>query len=50
MEGVADIHIVSDDYKLVSAKWKVNPTEIDLGDDVSIKQGASQFDGRALFN
>ncbi len=39
MDGVADIHVVSDDYKLVSAKWKVDPTEIDLGDGVVIKQG-----------
>ena len=39
MEAVADIHMVSDNYKLVSAKWKVDPTEIDLGDGVKIKQG-----------
>ncbi len=36
MEGIADIHIVSDDYKLVSAKWKVQATCIDLGDGVKI--------------
>ncbi|WP_017733655.1 3-deoxy-7-phosphoheptulonate synthase [Nafulsella turpanensis] len=36
MPGIADIHIVSDDYKLVSAKWKVEPSVIDLGDGVSI--------------
>ena len=36
MEGVADIHRVSDDYKLVSRKWKVNRTAIDLGDGVVI--------------
>lgn len=41
LEGIKDIHIVSDDYKLVSAKWKVNPTQIDLGDDVKI--GGGQF-------
>jgi 3-deoxy-7-phosphoheptulonate synthase len=40
MEGVLDIHEVSDNYKLVSAKWKVDPTEIDLGDGVIIKQGS----------
>ncbi|GJM28192.1 MAG: 3-deoxy-7-phosphoheptulonate synthase [Cyclobacteriaceae bacterium] len=39
MEGVADIHVVSDNYKLVSAKWKVDPSEVDLGDGVNIKQG-----------
>lgn len=39
MEGISDIHIVSDDYKLVSKKWKVKSTEIDLGDGVVIKDG-----------
>jgi 3-deoxy-7-phosphoheptulonate synthase len=39
MEGIADIHFVSDDYKLVSRKWKVNPTIIDLGDGVTIEEG-----------
>lgn len=38
-EGIQDIHIVSDDYKLVSKKWKVAPTAIDLGDGVAIKDG-----------
>ena len=38
MEGVKDIYRVSDSYKLVSRKWKVNPTSIDLGDDVLIKE------------
>ncbi|GGF37193.1 3-deoxy-7-phosphoheptulonate synthase [Echinicola rosea] len=38
-EGIQDIHIVSDAYKLVSKKWKVNPTSIDLGDGVFIKEG-----------
>ncbi|MFZ4549708.1 MAG: 3-deoxy-7-phosphoheptulonate synthase [Bacteroidales bacterium] len=36
MAGVKDVHIVSDSYKLVSKKWKVNYTAIDLGDGVSI--------------
>ena len=36
MPGVKDVHIVSDDYKLVSRKWKVNSTIIDLGDGVTI--------------
>lgn len=38
MEGVEDIHRVTDNYKLVSRKWKVNNTKIDLGDDVIIKR------------
>ncbi|MFC2125884.1 3-deoxy-7-phosphoheptulonate synthase [Bacteroidota bacterium] len=41
MNGIQDIHIVSDNYKLVSRKWKVNPTSIDLGDEVKI--GAGHF-------
>ena len=40
MPGVKDIHQVSDDYKLVSRKWKVDPTEIDLGDGVNIRKGS----------
>ena len=36
MPGVKDVHIVSDSYKLVSKKWKVNNKAIDLGDGVSI--------------
>jgi len=39
MKGIADIHRVSDDYKLVSRKWKVRRTEIDLGDGVVIGEG-----------
>ncbi|MTI21121.1 3-deoxy-7-phosphoheptulonate synthase [Fulvivirga sp. RKSG066] len=39
MPGIADIHRVSDDYKLVSKKWKVKNTEIDLGDGVVISEG-----------
>lgn len=38
MAGIRDIHIVSDDYKLVSNKWKVDKTTIDLGDGVLIGQ------------
>lgn len=37
--GVADVHRVTDVYKLVSRKWKVKPTRIDLGDDVVIGEG-----------
>jgi len=40
MAGVADIHRVSDDYKLVSNKWKVGHSIIDLGDDVMIGDGS----------
>lgn len=40
MRGIADIHRVSDDYKLVSRKWKVNRTHIDLGDGVVIGDGS----------
>jgi len=32
LPGVRDVHRVSDAYKLVSRKWKVHSTEIDLGD------------------
>lgn len=40
MPGISDIHIVSDDYKLVSRKWKVHPTKIDLGDGVVMGEGS----------
>jgi 3-deoxy-7-phosphoheptulonate synthase len=40
LKGIADIHRVSDDYKLVSRKWKVERTHIDLGDDVVIGNGS----------
>lgn len=36
MKGIMDIHRVSDDYKLVSRKWKVGRTHIDLGDGVVV--------------
>jgi len=36
LEGIEDIHRVSDAYKLVSKKWKTNRTIINLGDDVTI--------------
>ena len=39
LQGIADIHRVSDDYKLVSRKWKVGRTQIDLGDGVVIGDG-----------
>lgn len=43
MDGISDIHIVSDDYKLVSKKWKVKPTVIDLGDGIVIEEGGFQI-------
>ncbi|RMG78219.1 MAG: 3-deoxy-7-phosphoheptulonate synthase [Bacteroidetes bacterium] len=39
MPGVRDIHRVSDAYKLVSKKWRVEDTMIDLGDGVEIGTG-----------
>ena len=39
IDGVQDIHIVSDEFKLVSRKWKVKPTSVDLGDDIFIESG-----------
>src|ERR1044071_8818388 len=39
MKGIADIHRVSDDYKLVSRKWKVGRSSVDLGDGVAIGDG-----------
>ncbi|MFT6871452.1 MAG: 3-deoxy-7-phosphoheptulonate synthase [Roseivirga sp.] len=43
MEGIKDIHIVSDSFQLVSRKWKVSPTTIDLGDGVVIEEGGFQI-------
>lgn len=40
LSGIADIHHVSDDYKLVSRKWKVGHTSIDLGDGVVLGDGS----------
>lgn len=40
LPGIVDIHRVSDDYKLVSRKWKVERTQIDLGDGVVIGNGS----------
>ncbi|MGZ3862546.1 MAG: 3-deoxy-7-phosphoheptulonate synthase [Bacteroidia bacterium] len=36
LAGVRDVHRVSESYKLVSRKWKVNYSTIDLGDGVII--------------
>jgi 3-deoxy-7-phosphoheptulonate synthase len=40
LAGIVDIHRVSDEYKLVSRKWKVERTSIDLGDGVVIGNGS----------
>lgn len=42
LAAVSDVHRVSDSYKLVSGKWKVEPTVIDLGDGVKIGGGHFQ--------
>lgn len=39
LKGVKDIHRVSDNYKLVSRKWKTDYTKIDLGSNVIIGDG-----------
>lgn len=39
LSGVQDVHRVSEAYKLVSSKWKVGHTVLDLGDDVKIGNG-----------
>jgi 3-deoxy-7-phosphoheptulonate synthase len=39
LAAIKDIHRVSDGYKLVSRKWKVAPTVIDLGDGIHIGDG-----------
>lgn len=36
LAGVKDVHRVSESYKLVSRRWKVNYSVIDLGDGVTI--------------
>lgn len=43
LDGVLDVHRVSDAYKLVSRKWKVASTAIDLGDGVKIGDGDFSF-------
>ncbi|MEQ8704606.1 MAG: 3-deoxy-7-phosphoheptulonate synthase [Phaeodactylibacter sp.] len=39
LPGIRDIHRVSDAYKLVSKKWKVEDTVIDLGDGIQLGTG-----------
>lgn len=36
LDGIKDIHRVSDDFKLVSKKWKTKRTVIDLGNNITI--------------
>ena len=43
LPGVADLHRVSDNYKLTSRKWKVHSTTIDLGDGVRIGEDDFQI-------
>jgi 3-deoxy-7-phosphoheptulonate synthase len=38
LTGIKDIHRVSDPYKLVSKKWRVYDTDIDLGEGVHINR------------
>ncbi|PTB97836.1 3-deoxy-7-phosphoheptulonate synthase [Marivirga lumbricoides] len=38
LSGVRDVHVVSDNYQLVSKKWKVNPAQIALRDGTIISQ------------
>ncbi|TVQ13980.1 MAG: 3-deoxy-7-phosphoheptulonate synthase [Bacteroidetes bacterium] len=38
LPGVKDIHIVEDDNKLVSRKWRVEDTIIDFGDGIQISR------------
>lgn len=40
LEGIRDIHVVSDTYQLVSKKWKTSPSRIDLGDGITIGEGS----------
>lgn len=42
LSGIMDIHRVSDAYKLVSKKWRVDDSIVDLGDGVKI--GTNHFE------
>ncbi len=39
LPGIRDIHRVSDAFKLVSKRWKVEDTQIDLGDGIQVGTG-----------
>ncbi len=43
MQGIVDIHRVSDDFKLVSSKWKVGKTKIKIGTDNWVGDGHFQI-------
>lgn len=43
LQGVKDVHWVSENYQLVSRKWKVKRTTIDLGDGIRIGDGNLSF-------
>lgn len=43
LNGVKDIHTVPSSAKLVSKKWKINETVIDLGDNIKIGGGNFQI-------
>ena len=45
LEGVRDVHRVSDSYKLVSKKWKVGYSAIDLGAGIFVGRGLSIMAG-----
>lgn len=38
LPGVKDVYVVEDSNKLVSRQWRVNPTQIDLGEGVTISR------------
>jgi 3-deoxy-7-phosphoheptulonate synthase len=38
LKGIEDIHRVTDPYKLVSKKWRVHDTSVDLGDGIQINR------------
>jgi len=40
LDGIEDIHVVTDTYQLVSKKWKTAPTQISLGDGIFIGDGS----------
>lgn len=40
LKGVEDVFRVTDQYKLVSSQWRIEPTVIDLGNDVKIGNGS----------
>jgi len=40
LEGIRDLHVVTDAYQLVSKKWKTSPSQINLGDGVVIGEGS----------